>query len=348
MKMKLLKINEIYDIFEDKKHNVYQVRSGSELMIIEFEDQEKKEIFEMALKILKSKKKIDYKLLLSILSRQFSKRKIIEVISSLLNENIIEEIEEKDLGNERKTILNLQVKFLNKEKMKGVDLQKNIKKTSLLILGSSLWLNLLKEKAQKSGFEKIKCVKLRKKNCFSEISEYIKKSDFVIVENERPAPWVVEELNMKLAELNKPWLLIMGSEGFTIRVGPMFLGKGTGCYNCLTLRIKSCMESDFYSYNEEYENYLKSNLKIGTSGGSLVLAYDILSSISLIEILKYITGISIPVIYKSYISLDLLNYEFQIHHLLKVPNCPICGPKFEVMPSPWLEPLMLEEEKKKE
>lgn len=210
-------------------------------------------------------------------------------------------------------------------------------------MGSSLWINLLKEKAKKSGFVKIKCVRIKEKTGISEILSKIEENDFIIVENERPAPWIMEELNLKMVEAKKPWLLIMSSEGVKLRVGPMFIGKGSGCYNCLTLRLKSCMELDFYHYHEEYENYLKSNLKIGGPRGNLVLAYDIVSSIALIEVLKYITEISLPTVYKRYLSLDLLNYELQLHHLLKVPNCPICGPKFDTLPSPWLEPIMLEE-----
>ncbi|MEO0232681.1 MAG: TOMM precursor leader peptide-binding protein [candidate division WOR-3 bacterium] len=338
-----MKISEIYDIFEDKKHNVYQVRSGEELMIIEFDDDEKERIFKKILKILK-KKKIDYETLLSILNKEFSKEKIIEVISLLLNENIIEEVGEEELKDKRKKgVLNLQMRFLTKGEVKGTKIQEKIKNTSLLILGSSLWLNLLKEKAKKSGFEKIKCIRFKERMQVSSIFPEIEKSDFVIIENERPSPWILEELNIKLVEVLKPWLLITKVDGLTIRVGPLFIGKGTGCYHCLSLRLKSCMDSDFYSYYKEYEDYLKLNLKIGSSRGSLILIYDIISSIALIEVLKYITGVSIPAVYKSYLTLNLWNYDFQIHHLLKVPNCPICHPKFEVLPSPWLEPIMLEE-----
>ncbi len=168
-----------------------------------------------------------------------------------------------------------------------------------------------------------------------------KKYDFFVVDSVEWNPYYTELINRKALENNKPWLFVGGFEEYLLKVGPIFYGKETGCYNCLIKRIKS--NNDYVNYLNGYESYLKAHKKSSKHDDFIYLDvfYDIVANISLLEISKFFEFWSVPVVWKHFITINAINYEMDRHALLKVPFCYVCKPELEYNPSAWLESVTL-------
>jgi hypothetical protein len=70
--------------------------------------------------------------------------------------------------------------------------------------------------------------------------------------------------------------------------------------------------------------------------------FDMLSSICILETIKYVTGWAVPTLYKSVLTFDLFDYDFKTHTVLKAPGCSVCGPVVDFSPAVWLEPVTLD------
>jgi len=334
-------LKDIYDIFEDKKHGLYQIRCKNEVITVEFNDTEKEQIFlEIINEAPERQKDLDFAQLTNHLVKKYKKEKVLDVLNNLKELDILEENNIKDnFANELRVQLNFFSRSSN-EYGSACKIQNKIENTKILMLGNEFFINILGDKASISGFKQIEKIKVADDSELdTKIETYISECDFLIVDTDRWYPLLLEKINQIAIEYDKPWIIIMGIDGTVASVGPLFVGKETGCYNCLIMRLKSCME--FLPYFEEFEKHLKQTRKRARSGGSFVVIYDIIASISIIEALKYITQITVPVLYKNFITFDFFSYEVNIHPFLKVPGCSICGKKIEFNPSPWLEPITL-------
>lgn len=329
-----------YDVFEDEKHNVFQIRSKSEIILAEFNSDDEREIFKEIAQFLEDGNNFESLSALEMhFESRYSKDKILSVFNELKAFNLIDEEKVKEVYADN---LKAQMKFWDtashaKYALNGTHAQTKIKNTRLTILGNSMFSQLLYRKACESGFENLFNDKLITPKDDSQIKELVVSSDFLIVDAEDWSPSFLEEFNRVAYENNRPWILSRGIEGTRGSVGPLFAGKDTGCYQCLISRLKSNME--FLPYFEEYEKYLKLKKKSAISSGGLTATYDVLASLALLESIKFVTGWAVPVIYKAFIVIDVYDYDFKIHPFLKSPVCPVCFPKIDFKLSPWLEPL---------
>ena len=199
-------------------------------------------------------------------------------------------------------------------------------------------MDFLSEKAKNFGYKHIQ--KLHLKSVKEEdVLKFIKESDFFIVDADDWNPYYLEFINKEAIKNEKSWLLIRGITGNSASIGPIFSGRDTGCYCCLNSRIKSNLQ--FLSYFEPYEDYLKKNKLSSKSFKPSPLIYDIISSIAILEISKFINNWAVPETWRHLINFNIFTYETQKHFLLKQPFCPVCKPEIEYNPSPWLESVTL-------
>lgn len=330
-----------YNIFKDEKHNVFQIRSKSEIILAEFHGDQEREIFEEIANFLEEGKNFES---IAALEKHFENRypkdKVLAVLSEMKMFDLLEEETIKETFTEN---LKTQLKFWdaglqgNEYGSNSVTTQNKIRQCKLTIIGDSILSELMQRKAVESGFENTYKDKYIGQKNNIEIKELIDSSDFLIVDAENWNPSFLEDFNKIAYENNKPWILTRGMEGTKGSIGPLFTGKDSGCYQCLINRLKSNME--FFPYFEEYEKYLKKKKQTAISSGGPSAIYDVLASIALLESIKYITGWAIPVIYRAFIVIDIFAYDFKIHPFLKSPVCPVCFPKIDFKLAPWLEPL---------
>ncbi len=164
-------------------------------------------------------------------------------------------------------------------------------------------------------------------------------ADFFVVNGSRWNPHFLDQFNKCALEYNIPWLYVGGVEEGFLKIGPLFMGKETGCYNCLIKRIKS--NHDYLNYLNSYENFLRE--KKGASSPdtlpNIEIFYELISDIVLLDIHKYFELWAIPVTWKGFITINAITLDITKHHLLKIPFCEFCKPTIHYNPSPWLEPI---------
>jgi|GEM_PF-2030917 bacteriocin biosynthesis cyclodehydratase domain-containing protein len=330
-----------YEIFEDRKHNIYQIRNGIDVISAEFNNDEERQIFEIIITELKKPKPQKLENIVNNLYKSHAKEKVYNVINQLNDFDLLEDDSLYEIFNGN---LDAQLSFwsLNSGAPNAIsaqETQERIKNTKLLLLGTGVFLNLIENKAKLSGFENITIVKISSELNEDEIISSVKQSDFFIYDADEWNPFYLELVNKTAVENNKPWILFNGVQNLKASVGPLFVGRETGCYHCLLNRIKSNIE--FLPYFNEYEKHLLKDRQSGQRQGAPIVLYDIAASICMLEALKYITEWTIPILYKNFITINAMGLETKIHPFLKAPVCDVCTPNLEFNSAPWLEPVTL-------
>lgn len=331
-------LNDTLDIFEDKKNGIIQVRSKSSVMAIEFAGEEEREIFEESLSYLRERGAASAEKLIDRLARRYDRDKVCFVVNELRDYGIVEEHALRSRFNSK---LREQLNFWSQASAypgaKPADeIQEAIKETRLGLAGTGNLLSLLAEKARLSGFARVSQFETATTADWEKI---VREQDFLIVAADDWDPNFLEKFNQLAAGAGKPWILVRGMDGSTASVGPLFVGRDTGCYHCLSSRQKSNMEH--LPYFKAYEAYLKSQGRAARSEGGPMAAYDFMASVAVLEAVKYLTGWAVPAIYGAYITLDIFDYDLQTHPFLRSPVCPVCKPELDFSPAPWLEPISI-------
>lgn len=174
-----------------------------------------------------------------------------------------------------------------------------------------------------------------------DIQKLVKQADLIVLDSNQWSPYHIELVNKIALEENKPWLFIGGINSGQLKIGPLFYGKETGCYNCLISRIKS--NHEYPTFFNSYEEYLKSN-KIASKPDKFVheeTMYSLLANMAMLEIFKFFESWAIPSTFKTLLTIDIFNMNIQKHFLLKKPYCEVCHPKLEYSASAWLESVTL-------
>src|SRR5688572_17029352 len=83
-------IHEQFDIFRDKRHGVYQIRTKTQVLSVEFNSEEERNIFE-EICLNEKNRKLPHQKLFDNLSKKFNKDKIIKVITNLKDYGVYEE-----------------------------------------------------------------------------------------------------------------------------------------------------------------------------------------------------------------------------------------------------------------
>lgn len=319
-----------FNVFEDKVNGVFQVRTKTDVYVIEFQDEQKTEIFKALAELSEKDPEISLSEIIKKFEKDYPKEKIYDVLQELDSYSFL-------------TYENADE--LHKATGKAPDnryASYDVKKVhQITFVGQKELGNSFINKAEKYGFQGVKFIEITPDLRESQIKKMLNESDFLVVDAHHWNPAFLEEFNELAVEANKPWLHIGGLEGSNLKIGPIFWGEECGCYNCLKLRIDS--HNDFLAYGTEYENYLKQNRM--TSKPDRLQGYevmlDMIASYAAIETSKFLHSWSVPETWKAYVSIDVLSYNVQKHHLLKVPFCEVCQPQLEYSPAPWLEPVTL-------
>lgn len=316
-----------FDVFKDQKQNCYQLRTKTNSYTLEFDDKEKEDIFLNIVSEIKKNKGLNLKELKRKVQTKSNKPKVIDVLKTL----------------DKYRFLSFEISIELKDKIKDVEYQysSDVKQVSDFILGIFGQGGLTKKIEEKAEVENFKEVKTYLFNNEIDIEKAVNKSDFIIVDANEWSPFHIELINKTALKYNKPWLYVGGIEETSIKIGPLFYGKETGCYNCLISRIKS--NHEFPVFLDSYEDYLRSNRK-GSKPDIIpnsTIVYNIIADLTLLEVTKFIEEWSLPVTWRSVVKINITNLNSTKHSLLKKPFCEVCKPELEYNPSPWLEAITL-------
>lgn len=320
-------MNKNFDIFYDKDNSLYQIRTQSECIVVEFDNSEYEAIFNTILKMYEKVNFLTSSQIIKQLQKEYSYDHIIDVLKEMLNCKVL------DLDNFENTDIDVSEKsypiYFN-------GLSTNTESFHLFFLGSKDLEQVIKEKAHRLGYKSFLSETFNEQISESNIDNIVADNDLIILDISSMNPRLVKHFNRKALELNRPWVLMTGMIDIaTYSIGPIFHGHETGCYECYESRIDS---NDInYMYTNSYRKYLNNTAHFSKRGQTNSMIDDIAADIVLDDITKYITGVGIPQLWKHNIFIDVLDYSIRKDFVLRAPICDVCNPKIDCMPSPWLE-----------
>ncbi len=150
-------------------------------------------------------------------------------------------------------------------------------------------------------------------------------------------PSLLREVNTFCIDSGLPWFSIQGPHNLCGTIGPLFIPGESPCFDCLESRIRSNVE--FLEEYDRLEEELKRARKASARYGSIPPFSKMLAAIACCELIKYFSGIGVPAVLGSFISINLFSYEVSSHRVLRVPSCAKCS-KTQFHISPWGSELM--------
>lgn len=318
-----------FDIFFDHMNNCYQIRTKTNCFVLEFDNDDKKLVFEKLLSLQQE----ELPAIFQALKKEFDTAKVIDVLADLRDCGLlpmdqvasIPELAPKASGNASSQEL------------------KPLEDLSILILTDGKLGKKLHEGLQARGMKNVHSISadLFASLSGSQVDEAVSKSDFCFLDASAWNPMAIELLNKAALKHEKPWLYIGGLEEYMLKIGPLFLGNETGCYDCFIKRIKS--NHHYIQHFTTYEFHLKNNGISSKPDQFIHLdAYnEILANIAYLELTKFFQLWSVPTTWKKMLTINALNFDIQAHDLLKVPFCETCNTNQFYNPSPWLEPISI-------
>jgi bacteriocin biosynthesis cyclodehydratase domain-containing protein len=106
--------------------------------------------------------------------------------------------------------------------------------------------------------------------------------------------------------------------GFEFHVGPTVIPGQTSCYECLRLRVNS----NVLDYDE---HVLLENSRKHSKLPEEALAITPGAGLLALEVVKALTWFTPPATCSHLYSLNLLTLQSELHPILKIPRCPVCG-----------------------
>ncbi|RXQ96651.1 hypothetical protein EO244_03220 [Ancylomarina salipaludis] len=317
-----------FDVFKDEANNCFQLRTKSNAYALEFDDIEKEAIFLKIVESIQGKPSISLKQIRGLFEKN-TDPKVTEVLNTLNDYGFLPiptsmELVEKN-NNEQTTDSNYNT----------------LEKIDIGIIGEGPLFEMLSKRASSIHFSKIVKKNYSELKNAEDIEKLIHSVDFIIVDANQWSPFHLELINKIALKNEKPWLYVGGLEEISLKIGPLFYGKETGCYNCLISRLKS--NHEYPEMLTAYEAYLHER-KIASKPDlfpSLEILYGLVSDLVLLEVAKFYESWSLPLTWRTVLSFDIMNYQMTQHSLLKKPFCEICKPELEYNPSPWLEAITL-------
>lgn len=317
-----------FDVFKDEANNCFQLRTKSNAYALEFDDTEKETIFLKIVESIQEKPSISLKQIRGLFEKA-TDPKVTEVLNTLNEYGFLPVLTSMELvGKEN----NDQTKKTN---------YNALEKINLGIIGAGQLFEILSKRTSTAHFNKIIKKNYSELKSAEDIEKLIHSVDFLIVDANQWSPFHLELINKIALKNEKPWLHVGGLEEVALKIGPLFYGKETGCYNCLISRLKS--NHEYPEMLTAYEDYLHER-KIASKPDlfpSLEILYGMISDFVLLEIAKFYESWSLPLTWRTVLSFDIMNYQMTQHSLLKKPFCEICKPELEYNPSPWLEAITL-------
>lgn len=139
-----------------------------------------------------------------------------------------------------------------------------------------------------------------------------------ILPQEAHDPQLLEAMDAFSKEKSVPWMLVRGMDPREGWVGPLFIPGETASYVSLEARLRG--NAPHFEEYQAFDNFLRSSSRPSPACGGLSTFHDVLSGIAVTEVVKFVTGISVPHLMGRFLTIDLLTWETEIHDVLRIPR----------------------------
>ncbi len=150
-------------------------------------------------------------------------------------------------------------------------------------------------------------------------TDLIRNADLVVLCPDRMAPHAHRLVNKACLQDSGSWISAR-LDGDSAEVGPMVIPRKTACFVCYELRMKSNID--------DLEAYLafERHLETPTQGyGALASFPQVIAGYLSLEVTRMLTGFEQPITLGAVLSIDFLECRTSVNHVLRVPDCPVCG-----------------------
>jgi ribosomal protein S12 methylthiotransferase accessory factor len=140
-----------------------------------------------------------------------------------------------------------------------------------------------------------------------------------VVLTDSPLRGELQECNATALRNGRPWLLVKPT-GRTIWVGPLFIPGKTGCWECLTQRLRA--NSPVAAYLQGRNGHAGSVIQDrAATPATLQVAWGLAAN----AVASWIVRDQLPELEGKLQTLDIIAWRMQTHTLVRLPFCPACG-----------------------
>jgi hypothetical protein len=140
----------------------------------------------------------------------------------------------------------------------------------------------------------------------------------LLVAQEADDPQLLESIDAFSKRSRIPWLLIRALEASTGWVGPLFIPDETACYLSLEARLRGNLS--YYPEHQAFSDHLRQQARPSAPCGGLHAFFELLSGIAVTETIKYVTELGLPALAGRFLTINLGNWEMEIHDVLRLPR----------------------------
>ncbi len=144
-------------------------------------------------------------------------------------------------------------------------------------------------------------------------------SDFEIVVVDDYLQPALKQINAQALQTGRPWMLVK-PVGAVLWLGPIFRPDATACWQCLANRLNG--KRDIESFLQLHK---QRDLPFPVSSARLPAALQMALSMALIEVTRFIVKPEDHPLLNKIITHDTLKSEQQSHHIVRRPQCAVCG-----------------------
>jgi len=130
-------------------------------------------------------------------------------------------------------------------------------------------------------------------------------------------PLLLESVDALSKRRGLPWLLVRNLDLQEGWVGPLFVPGDTASYLSLDARLRANMPH-FPEY-QAFDAHVRAAERPPTTGG-LKAGFDLLASIAVIELIKFVTEIRVPELLGKFLTINLWTWETELHEVLRLPG----------------------------
>lgn len=139
-----------------------------------------------------------------------------------------------------------------------------------------------------------------------------------ILPQEAHDPRLLEAMDAFSKKHDLPWMLVRSMDPREGWVGPLFIPGETASYVSLEARLRG--NAPYFEEYQAFDNFLRSSNRQSPTAGGLNTFHDLLGGIAVTEVIKFVTGISIPQLAGKFLTIDLMTWETEVHDVLRIPR----------------------------
>jgi len=232
------------------------------------------------------------------------------LLSALEKNSFIEDVDDAGLAPEELSVFSEQVRYFSRfSSQGGAVLQARLKSCSVGVAGVNGIAESVRQLLVRSGFGSVCELDL--------LDSAATRPDFFVVALMSHDPLLLEAADSFAKKYRIPWMLVWAPNPREGWVGPMFIPGETASYASLEGRLRGAM-ANFESYIA-FDNHVRASGKTQNTG-ALAVTCELLGSIAVSEIVKFITGVSVPKLAGRFLTIDLFEWNTEIHEVLKIPR----------------------------